>query len=54
MYDNMDVGQIVNFLAANTIVGNTDCCHKNYYFYRDSGQSGGPITLSTKVSSPVV
>ena len=39
VYDNMDVAQVVNYLAANTMVGNTDCCHKNYYFYRDSGFS---------------
>jgi hypothetical protein len=40
MYDNVDVGQVVNFLAAQTLVANTDCCHKNYYFYRDTGFSG--------------
>ncbi|HTG44324.1 MAG TPA: CotH kinase family protein, partial [Verrucomicrobiae bacterium] len=39
LYDNLDVAQVVNFLAARAITGDTDCCHKNYYFYRDSGQS---------------
>jgi len=39
LYDNLDIPQIVNFLAARTITGDTDCCHKNYYFYRDTGVS---------------
>ncbi len=39
MYDNIDVAQVVNFLAARTLTGDTDCCHKNYYFYRDTGGS---------------
>ncbi len=39
MYDNVDVAQVVNFLAARTLTGDTDCCHKNYYFYRDTGGS---------------
>lgn len=37
MYDNVDVPQVVNFLAARAITGDTDCCHKNYYLYRDTG-----------------
>jgi hypothetical protein len=39
LYDNMDVPQVVNFLAARAITGDVDCCHKNYYFYRDTGVS---------------
>ena len=39
LYDNVDVPQVVNFLAARAITGDTDCCHKNYYFYRDTGVS---------------
>jgi hypothetical protein len=39
LYDNVDVAQVVNFLAALIITGNTDCCHKNYYLYRDTGGS---------------
>ncbi len=39
LYDNVDVAQVVNFLAARTLTGDTDCCHKNYYFYRDTGRS---------------
>ncbi len=37
LYDNVDVAQVVNFLAAMAITGDTDCCHKNYYLYRDTG-----------------
>jgi len=39
LYDHVDVAQVVNFLAARAITGDTDCCHKNYYFYRDTGRS---------------
>lgn len=39
MYDNVDIPAVVNFLAARALTGDTDCCHKNYYFYRDTGQS---------------
>jgi hypothetical protein len=39
LYDNVNIPQVVNFLAALTLTGNTDCCHKNYYFYRDTGRS---------------
>lgn len=39
LYDNVDIPQVVNFLAARAITGDTDCCHKNYYFYRDTGRS---------------
>jgi hypothetical protein len=40
IYDNLDLAQTVNFLAGMIISGTTDCCHKNYYFYRDTGRSG--------------
>jgi len=39
LYDNVDIPQVVNFLAARAMMGDTDCCHKNYYFYRDTGGS---------------
>lgn len=39
LYNNVDVAQVVNFLAARLLTGDTDCCHKNYYFYRDTGLS---------------
>jgi len=39
LYDNVDVAQVVNFLAIRIITGDVDCCHKNYYLYRDTGAS---------------
>ena len=39
LYDNVDVAEVVDFLAARIITGDTDCCHKNYYLYRDTGGS---------------
>jgi hypothetical protein len=39
LYDNVDVAQVVDFLAARIITGDVDCCHKNYYLYRDTGRS---------------
>lgn len=40
LYDNVDVAQVVNFLAARIATGDVDCCHKNYYLYRDTNRSG--------------
>jgi spore coat protein CotH len=40
LYDNVDVAQVVNFLAARVLTGDVDCCHKNYYVYRDTNRSG--------------
>ena len=37
LYGNLDVAQVINFLAVRAITGDVDCCHKNYYFYRDTG-----------------
>ncbi|MCF7973211.1 MAG: CotH kinase family protein [Phycisphaerae bacterium] len=39
LYDHVDIAQVVNFLAAMTLTGDVDCCHKNYYLYRDTGIS---------------
>ncbi len=39
LYDNLNVAQVVNFLAVRAITGDTDCCHKNYYLYRDTGNT---------------
>ncbi|MDA0812114.1 MAG: CotH kinase family protein, partial [Verrucomicrobia bacterium] len=38
--DNVDIPKTVNYLATNLLLSNTDCCHKNYYLYRDSDQTG--------------
>lgn len=40
LYDNTDVAEMINFLAARIITGDVDCCHKNYYLYRDSDGTG--------------
>lgn len=40
LYDNVDIPGTLNFLAARIVTGDRDCCHKNYYFYRDSEGNG--------------
>ena len=40
LYDNLNVPEIIDFLAAKIITADTDCCHKNYYLYRDSDGTG--------------
>lgn len=37
LYDNVDIPEVINFLATIQLVQNEDCCYyKNYYLYRDS------------------
>ena len=40
MYDNIDISEVLNMLAARSVTSDWDCCHKNYYFYRDSDGTG--------------
>jgi len=40
MYDNIDIPRCVNLLAANSVIRNIDMHRKNWYIYRDTGQSG--------------
>ncbi|MDZ4782527.1 MAG: CotH kinase family protein [Planctomycetia bacterium] len=40
LWDNVDVASMANFLAAMVITGSIDCCHKNYYAYRDTLGNG--------------
>jgi len=40
MYDNINLPATIDFLAARVITGDVDCCHKNYYFYRDTDGTG--------------
>ncbi len=40
IHDNVDISQTINFLAAMVVTANIDCCHKNYYVYRDSEGDG--------------
>lgn len=35
LYDNINIPEMVNFYVSLTITSNMDCCHKNYYVYRD-------------------
>ena len=39
-FDNIDIPAMVNYLAAMIITGGIDCCHKNYYAYRDTEGTG--------------
>jgi len=36
LYDNVDIPGMVNYLAIMILTANVDCCHKNYYAYRDT------------------
>ncbi|PYI81548.1 MAG: hypothetical protein DME26_19790 [Verrucomicrobia bacterium] len=40
LFDNINIPEVVNYLAAMIITGNVDCCHKNYYLYRDTEGTG--------------
>ncbi|MSU36031.1 MAG: hypothetical protein EXS36_13200 [Pedosphaera sp.] len=40
LMDNFNIPAMVNYLAATIITGGIDCCHKNYYTYRDSDGTG--------------
>lgn len=40
LFDNINIPSLVNYLAAMIITGGTDCCHKNYYAYRDTEGTG--------------
>ncbi|HTG45664.1 MAG TPA: lamin tail domain-containing protein, partial [Verrucomicrobiae bacterium] len=40
VYDNVNIPEVINYLAARILIGDVDCCHKNYYFYRDSEGTG--------------
>lgn len=40
IFDNANIPAMVNYLAAMIVTGNVDCCHKNYYAYRDTEGTG--------------
>ena len=40
IYDNVDLAAMANYLAGFTVTSNRDCCHKNFYAYRDANASG--------------
>jgi hypothetical protein len=41
LMDNVDIPTTLNFLVGSAIASNYDCCHKNYYVYRDVPPSEG-------------
>jgi hypothetical protein len=40
LHDNLDVSEAINFFAAMIVTASVDCCHKNFYLYRDSDGDG--------------
>ncbi|HMJ66034.1 MAG TPA: lamin tail domain-containing protein, partial [Candidatus Binatia bacterium] len=40
LFDNVNIPETINFLASRILTGDVDCCHKNYYLYRDSEGTG--------------
>jgi|GEM_PF-320912 len=40
LYDNVDISEVIDYLAAMALSHNHDCCHKNYYYYRDTEGDG--------------
>ena len=40
LFDNLDLPEVINYLAAQTIVHNNDHIAKNYYLYRDTVGTG--------------
>jgi hypothetical protein len=38
--DHVDLAAMANFLAAQFVIGDEDCCHKNYYAYFDRAGTG--------------
>ncbi len=45
LWDNVDLPGMANYLAAMILTGSVDCCHKNYYAYRDTRGSGEWVYL---------
>jgi len=40
LYDNINLPQVINYLAATTLMHDNDAVAKNYYLYRDTNNSG--------------
>jgi hypothetical protein len=40
IYDNVNLAAMANFYAGLTITSDKDCCHKNFYAYRDTNGTG--------------
>lgn len=40
VFDNIDIAEMINYIAATSIVHDNDAPHKNYHLYRDTEGSG--------------
>lgn len=40
MFDNLNLPQIINYMAVSVVIGHGDRCEKNFYVYRDADGSG--------------
>lgn len=40
IYDNLNIAEALNSIAVRALTADLDCCHKNYYFYRNSVGTG--------------
>lgn len=40
LFDNVDIAAMVNYLTGLVLTGETDCCRRNYYAFRDTQQTG--------------
>ncbi|MCC6619894.1 MAG: CotH kinase family protein [Deltaproteobacteria bacterium] len=45
IWDHVDIPGMVGFAASFVLVSNRDCCHKNYYAYRDTRGTGEWVYL---------
>ncbi|RIK72538.1 MAG: hypothetical protein DCC68_26310, partial [Planctomycetota bacterium] len=41
LWDNLNIPAMISYMAGTMIASNYDCCHKNYYLYRDVPVSEG-------------
>ncbi|MEX2188476.1 MAG: CotH kinase family protein, partial [Pirellulales bacterium] len=41
LWDNVNIPAMISYMAGTMIASNYDCCHKNYYLYRDVPVSEG-------------
>lgn len=41
LWDNLNMPAMISYMAGTMIASNYDCCHKNYYLYRDVPVSEG-------------
>ncbi|MCA9198829.1 MAG: lamin tail domain-containing protein, partial [Planctomycetales bacterium] len=40
LFDNINIPAMVNYLVGFAMTSNRDCCHKNYYAFRDTNGTG--------------